>query len=149
MPFFDRRTVSVLTTVLAFAGFLGLVWLARLPIIAFIIAIFFAQLLEPIIGQFQKWFRVSRGKAVAITYVVIFGVLAVFGATLGPRILDQAQRLAQTLPSLFEQVRTGSIAWQVGGQHGWSIQTESWLQDWLIQHQNEIAQTIRDVTLRI
>src|SRR5262252_345363 len=112
MAFFDRKTVSVLTTILVFAGLLGLIWLARFPIIAFIFAVFFAHLLEPVVGRFQGWFHVSRGKAVAITYLAIFGGLAVFGITLGPRIVDQGQRLSETLPSLFEKIRTGSIAWQ-------------------------------------
>src|ERR1041385_6274624 len=64
MGFFDRRTISILITILVFAGFIGLLWLARLPIISFIFAIFFAHLLDPVIHRFETWVRVSRGKAV-------------------------------------------------------------------------------------
>src|SRR4029453_1638353 len=102
MVFFDRRTASVLLTILAFVGLVAVVWLARLPIIAFIFALFFAPPLEPIIRRFMGGLHVSRGKAVAITYLTIFGTLAVFAVTLGPRILDQGQHLSETLPSLFE-----------------------------------------------
>src|SRR4051812_34601244 len=102
MSFFDRRTASVLLTILAVAGLLGLIWLARLPIIAFIFAIFFAHLLEPIVGRFQGWFRVSRGKSVAMTYLAIFGGLIIFGVTVGPRIMQEGQHLSETLPSLLD-----------------------------------------------
>ena len=139
MQFLDRRTISILTTILVFAGFLGLVWLARFPIISFIFAIFFAQLLHPVVERFQAWFRVSRGKSVAITYLAIFGGLIIFGLTAWPRILDQAQHLSQTLPSLFENVRTGSIVYQIGGRLGWSAETEAGIQDWLVQHQNNLS----------
>jgi predicted PurR-regulated permease PerM len=149
MSLFDRRTASVLITVLAFAGLLALVWLARLPIIALVFAVFFAHLLGPVVARFQGWFRVSRGKSVALTYLAIFGGLAIFGATVGPRIVDQGQRLSETLPSLFEKIRTGSIAWQFGSQQGWSTQTEIRIQNWLIQHQDDLSQTAQNVTLRL
>jgi predicted PurR-regulated permease PerM len=149
MGLFDRKTVSVLLTILAFAGVLALVWLARLPIIALIFAIFFGHLLEPIVVRFQGWFRVSRGKSVAITYLAIFGGLAIFGVTVGPRILDQGQRLYETLPSLFEKIRTGSIAWQFGSQQGWSTQTEIQIQNWLVRHQQDLSQTAQNVTARL
>jgi len=68
MAFLDRRTVSILFTILTFAGVLGLLWLARLPVIVFIFAVFFAQLFEPIIQRFESWWRLSRGKAVAVAY---------------------------------------------------------------------------------
>ena len=111
MALFDRRTASVLTTILAFAGLLALVWLARLPIIAFIFAVFFAHLLQPVVGRFQGWLRLSRGKSVAITYLAIFGGLAIFGVTVGPRIVDQGQRLSRTLPSLFRRNGLCSQRW--------------------------------------
>jgi predicted PurR-regulated permease PerM len=149
MALFDRKTASVLTTILAFAGLLALVWLARLPIIAFIFAIFFGHLLEPIVERFQGWLRVTRGKAVTITYLAIFGGLAIFGITVGPRILEQGQRLSETLPSLFEKIKTGSIAWQFGSQQGWSTQTELRIQNWLIGHQNDLSEITRNVTLRL
>ena len=43
MTLLDRRTISVLVTILAFAGVLALVWLARLPLIAFTFAVFFGE----------------------------------------------------------------------------------------------------------
>ena len=149
MGFLDRRTVSILLTILTFAGVLALLWLARLPVIAFIFAVFFAQLLEPIVARFQAWLRVSRGKAVAVTYVSIFGGLLIFGFSVGPAVLHQGQRLSETLPNLLDNVKSGNIALQLGGQHGWSTQTQLRIQQWLIDHQTDIARYAHDVTLRL
>src|SRR5215510_6391000 len=149
MAFFDRRTASVLTTILAFVGLLALVWIARLPIITFVFALFFAHLLEPVIRRFQGWLHVSRGKAVGLIYLTIFGTIAVFAVTLGPRIMEEGQRLFETLPALFEKIKTGSIAWQFGGQQGWSTETEVQVQNWLISHRDDIAQMARDVSTRL
>ena len=106
MGFLDRRTVSVLLTILVVLGVLALLWVARRPVIAFILAIFFAHLLEPVVGWFQGWLHVSRGKAVAATYLAILAGLLIFGLTVGPRIIQEAERL----PDLLERVQSGSIA---------------------------------------
>jgi predicted PurR-regulated permease PerM len=149
MAFLDRRTVSILFTILTFAGVLSLLWLARLPVIVFIFAVFFAQLLEPIVQRFESWWRISRGKAVAVTYLAMIGGLLIFGATVGPKIIQQGQRLSETLPSLLENVKSGNIAREFGGQHGWSYQNQVRIQQWLVGHQDDIARYAHDVTLRL
>jgi predicted PurR-regulated permease PerM len=149
MPLLDRRTVSVSLTILTFAGVLTLLWLARLPVITFIFAVFFAQLLEPVVGRFQSWLHISRGKAVAVTYLTIFGSLLIFAVTVGPTMVQQGQRLSETLPSLLHKVKTGNIAWQVGARQGWSRQNEIRLQRWLVEHQDAVSRYVEEVTLRI
>jgi predicted PurR-regulated permease PerM len=145
MGFLDRRTVSVLVTILFVAGILGVLWLARRPLLTFIFAIFFAHLLEPIVVRFQDWMHLSRGKAVAVTYLVILFGLVIFGLTVGPHIIQQAQRL----PELLQGVTSGSIAWQVGNQQGWSSATEARIERWLVSHQSDIQRYARDVTTHL
>lgn len=145
MGFLDRRTISVLLTILVFAAILGVAWLARRPVIAFILAIFFAHLLEPVVARFEIWLHLSRGKAVAVTYIAIVAGLVMFGMTVGPRIIHQGERL----PELLEKVKSGSIAWQVGSQQGWSRVTEARIQDWLATHQSDIQRYALKVTTRI
>jgi predicted PurR-regulated permease PerM len=149
MAFLDRRTVSVLCTILSFAVVLSLLWLARLPVIAFIFALFFAQLLEPVVARLESRLGFRRGRAVAITYLAIVLALVIFAITVGPIIWQQGQKLAETLPGLLENVRSGNIAWQVGQQQGWSYQTEMRIQRWLVLHQEDIARYAKDVTLRL
>jgi predicted PurR-regulated permease PerM len=145
MGFLDRRTISVLLTILVVAGILSLVWMARRPVIAFIFAIFFAHLLEPVVERFQGWLHLSRGKSVAVTYLVILAGLLIFGLTVGPHIIQQAERL----PRLLENVKSGQIAWQVGSQQGWSSSTEARIQNWLAAHQNDIQRYALDVTTHL
>lgn len=142
MRFLDRRTISVLLTIGVTGGAIALIWVARRPVISFIFAIFFAHLLEPIIGRFEGWLHLSRGKAVAVTYLAMVAGLLIFGLTVGPRMVHQGERL----PALLEQVKSGSIAWQVGSQQGWSRATESRIQNWLATHQGDIARYADDVT---
>src|SRR5215831_4192749 len=145
MGILDRRTISVLLTILVVAGILSLVWMARRPVIAFIFAIFFAHLLEPVVERFQGWLHLSRGKSVAVTYLVILAGLLIFGLTVGPHIIQQGERL----PRLLENVKSGQIAWQVGSQQGWSSATEARIQNWLAAHQNDIQRYALDVTTHL
>jgi predicted PurR-regulated permease PerM len=149
MGLLDRRTVSILFTILTFAGMVALLWWGRRPVISFIFAVFFAHLLEPVVDRFQSWLHVSRGRAVAATYLAIFGGLLIFAFTVGPRILEQGQRLSQTMPSLLEKVKSGNIAWQLGERQGWSSQTELRIQRWLLGHQEDIERYTHDITLRL
>jgi predicted PurR-regulated permease PerM len=145
MGFLDRRTISVLVTILFVIGTIGVLWLARRPLITFIFAIFFAHLLEPAVVRFQDWMHLSRGKAVGVTYLAILCVLVLFGLTVGPHILSQGQRL----PDLFERVTSGSIAWQVGNQQGWSNATEARIQQWLVSNQSEIQRYVQEVSTHL
>jgi predicted PurR-regulated permease PerM len=145
MGFLDRRTISVLMTILFVAGVLGVLWLARRPVIIFIFAIFFAHLLEPIVGRFQEWLHLTRGKAVAVTYLALLFGLVIFGLTVGPHVVQQGQRL----PDLLQGVTSGSIAWQVGSQQGWSSATEARIERWLVSHQGDIRRYVQDVTTHI
>ncbi|HEY2385037.1 MAG TPA: AI-2E family transporter [Terriglobia bacterium] len=142
MGFLDRRTLSVLLTIAVTVGVIALIWAARRPVMAFIFAIFFAHLLEPVVGRFEEWLHLSRGKAVAVTYLAMAVGLLVFGLTVGPRVIHQGARL----PSLLEKVKSGSIAWQVGSEQGWSRATEARIQNWLATHQNDIARYAGGVT---
>jgi predicted PurR-regulated permease PerM len=145
MGVLDRRTISILLTIAFVVGFVALIWAARRPVIVFILAIFFAYLLDPLVVQFEGWMRLSRGQAVGAAYLVILLALFIFGLTIGPRILQQVQHLGQRLPDFLEQVKTGKIALQLGGLQGWSNATQERIQSWLISHQDEIARSARDV----
>jgi predicted PurR-regulated permease PerM len=149
MALLDRRTVSVLSTILIFAGVLALIWLARLPVIAFIFAVFFGKLIEPVVERFERWLHLSWGKALAITYLAIFLALFIFGFTVGPSTVHQVQRLSETLPELFQKIRTGNIALQVGATQGWSAQNQIRIQHWLVEHQETVKTLTEDIKLRL
>jgi predicted PurR-regulated permease PerM len=54
MKLFDKTTLRILFTILATASLLGFVWLARKPLLAFLFAMLFAYLLEPLISRLER-----------------------------------------------------------------------------------------------
>lgn len=137
MEFFDRRTASALATIVLFVAAGAFLYGARRILIVFLLAIFFAYLLEPLVSRFELWVRVSRGsRALAIleVYVILCGAIAVVFLLLGPRIMDQAKNLADALPGLFQKVSSGQIIVQIGSKRGWSDNTQIRLQEFLASH---------------
>jgi predicted PurR-regulated permease PerM len=138
MSLLDRTTLRILFTVLATLGTLALVWLARKPLLAFLFAMLFAYLLEPLVAQLQRWLRSSRGIAIAVTYVAMLTVLLVAGLLVGPRVVEQGQNLYQSAPELYSKVASGNIAYQLGRARGWSYQTQAALQQLIASHRDEV-----------
>src|SRR5437660_4424906 len=84
MNLIDKRTASVLFTILGFTLLITLIYQARRPLIAFIFAILFAYLLNPMVAHFQARLRASRGLAIAATYLSLGIAIAAFWITAGP-----------------------------------------------------------------
>jgi predicted PurR-regulated permease PerM len=145
----DRRTVSVLFTIGVTAGFIALLYAARHTVMALIFALWFAYLLEPAVGMMQKRFGGSRGRAVAATYLSLFVAFGIVCLTVGPRVVNEAQKLGSTLPSLINNVTSGQIAWSVGDQHHWSYSTRAYLQQFLVSHRDNILRLSATIETRL
>ena len=140
MNLIHRRTASVLFTIVVFTLLLALIYQARRPLTAFILAILFAYLLDPVVARFQTFLRGSRGLAIAATYLLLGIVIAAFGITAGPRMFREAGRLGRELPALMENVGSGRIAQQFGKQQGWDYKTQLQVQRFLVAHREVISQ---------
>lgn len=140
----DRRTLHVLFTTLLFAGALALLYAARRTVLAFLFALFFAYLLEPLVARVQAWIGGSRGRATALTYAVLLVLLGASLAIAVPRLVDEGKKATTALPALVDQVSSGKIAWQLGSQHGWSYATETRLERLIATHRNSIEGALRD-----
>jgi predicted PurR-regulated permease PerM len=148
MNLIHRRTASVLFTIVVFTLLLALIYQARRPLTAFIFAILFAYLLDPLVARFQTCLRGSRGLAIAATYLLLGVALAAFGITAGPRIFREAERLGRELPALMENVGSGQIAQQFGSQRGWDYKTQLQVQQFLSDHRDVITQYAQIVANR-
>ena len=137
MPVTDARTARVVATVLLFAAALAFLYGARRTIIAFIFAIFFAYLVEPLVSKVQDLVH-GRGKALAITYLGIALALVLIGLFAGPKLVREGTRLAHSFPEFYEKLASGQIAWTIGGQHGWSAETKTKIQNFLQSHREQI-----------
>jgi predicted PurR-regulated permease PerM len=131
--------MRVLFTVLLCLLGLSFLYVARHTLIAFLFAILFAYLIDPAVSRVEKWTH-GRGRAIAIIYVLLLGLLALFFMSVGPKIAHQAQRLSEALPTVLEKVNSGQIAEQIGAEHGWSLHTREQLKSFLANHRGQLVQ---------
>jgi predicted PurR-regulated permease PerM len=144
MQLIHRQTLSVLSTILIVAAVLWLLWAARLPVLVFLFAMFFAYLLEPAVKWVAKHVG-GRGRAVLVIYMALVGVIAGGIAIAAPRIARDVPAIAKTLPEIADQISSGQIVFQIGKSQGWSNQTRRAAANWLHAHQDDvtaIAQTV-------
>lgn len=142
MSLLDKTTLRVLFTVLAMGSLLGFVWMARKPLLAFLFAMLFAYLLDPLVALVQKWTHCRRGVAIAALYVIMLAALLTVGLVVGPRVVEEGQHLSQAAPDLYNRVASGSIAFQLGKARGWSQDTQAHLQQFIVEHRGQVLSAI-------
>jgi predicted PurR-regulated permease PerM len=147
MPVTDGRTARVLITVLLFALGLGFLYVARATLMAFLFAIFFAYLMSPAVSRLEKLLH-GRGRAIAVIYLLLLGLVVLFFASMGPRIGHEGARLVQSLPAM-SQLSSGEIAEQLGQQYGWNARVVDLLRDYLASHSDEIGNLAQNVGLHV
>jgi predicted PurR-regulated permease PerM len=136
MEWVDRRTASVLFTILVFVAVGAFIYGAGRILVVFLLAILFAYLLEPMVSWFART-PISRGSrvlAIAEVYVIVCAALVVIFIFMGPPIIDEGRRLVEALPGLFQKISSGQIAREIGSQRGWSYTTQIRLQQFLAGH---------------
>jgi predicted PurR-regulated permease PerM len=142
MNFFDTRTASVLSTIMLFLLLVGFIYGARRILIVFLFAVLFAYLLEPFVSLVQRRSRLSRGsRSLAILQVYLILLLIIFGVVvgIGPRVAEEGRTLGAALPGLLDQMSSGRIISQLGGKHGWSLDTQIRVQQFFAAHRAGIG----------
>jgi predicted PurR-regulated permease PerM len=145
---FDKKTVQVLFTALAFCLVLLFFYAAWRAIITFLFAVFFAYLLEAPVSKFQSWLHGSRVAAIAVVYLLFAAVLVLVFSLLGPPIAQEAQKLTQQAPEWASNVSSGNIVQQLGARHGWSQSTVNQFNAFLYQHREQIITATQNFVLR-
>lgn len=148
IKFFDKKTAQALFTALIFGLALLFLYSAWRAIIAFLFAIFFAYLLEAPVSRLEKWFRGSRGAAIAAVYAMFTAGIIVLLVLVGPSVMDEAQKLTHQAPVLMDRLVSGNLIKQLGAQHGWSEQTVQRVDAFLHEHRGELTTTVQNVIFR-
>src|ERR1700730_8685777 len=151
MEFLDKRTASVLTTILFFGAAGAFIYGARRVLVAFLVAILFAYLLEPLVSRFQHA-PVSRGSrtlAILEVYSILCLAIAIMVLMVGPRIVDEGRKLADASARLFEKLSSGHIGLQIGLCRGWSYTTQIRVQQFLAAHADAILRGVSLVGARV
>ena len=144
----DTRAARILITVLLFALALAFLYAARHTFIAFLFAIFFAYLVDPAVSRIERWVH-GRGRAIAIIYLLLVGVLITFFVFVGPRLGHQAARLGETLPGLSPNTSLSQIADKIGMEHGWSPRTREQLKAFLARYGNDVTRIAQRAVVRV
>jgi predicted PurR-regulated permease PerM len=105
---------KVVRTVLIVVAVLGALWLVyelRTIILLVVFSLLFAYLFAPLVAFIQRRLAFGRsrelppGLAVAIAYLVIFGVVTLSVAWVAPRLFDQVSQAAKQAPERLESAR--------------------------------------------
>jgi predicted PurR-regulated permease PerM len=144
----DSRTARALITVLLFALGLGFLYVARTTLIAFLFAIFFAYLMSPLVNNLEKLLK-GRGRAIAVIYILLFGLVVLLFVSTGPRVTREGARLGQSLPDTLTNLGSGELADQLAAQHRWDERTTNLLRSFLVNHKDDITRLAQRAGLRI
>ena len=100
----DNRAARVTWTVLLIALLAWMSYTARGAILLFILAIFFAYLLAPVVEYLDSRTtrRVPRGLSLAAVYAVLISILILGSISFGSKLSDQATALLTRLPDLIK-----------------------------------------------
>jgi predicted PurR-regulated permease PerM len=148
MPLFDARTLRVLFTGLIFFLAVGFLYAARITLIAFLFAIFFAYLVDPAVSRIERWLH-SRAAAIALIYLLLGGLLFTFFFFVGPQIGRQTKRFTEAFPNLLNEGNFAGIVSGIAQQHGWNGATFQQIEQFLADHQSGLASVAQHIGLRV
>ena len=152
MPVLDRRTLAVARTLLILAAAAALIYGARHTLIAFLLGIFFAYLIEPLVSLVEGWKVVSRGSrgiAIAAVYVALGILFAAIVLGVGPYISSEAHRLLAAMPGWLSKLGSGQIVQNIGSKRGWSYETEMHVERFLSQYRDAILGEVKRLGLQV
>src|SRR5258708_5863499 len=137
----DRRTASVLLTILLFAIVLAVVYVARTVIAIFAFSILFALLIDPVLRLPPRpslFFKNLRGPRVleASLALIVFTVLLSHG--LFPQFRKNSGQLLAAVPTLTDRVSSGEIAENLGTNLGWADEQANQIRVFLQRHRANI-----------
>lgn len=123
---------------MAIAAAVMFAYAARRMLLLFLFSIFFAYLIDPLVSRVEPWVK-GRGRAIAAVYLAGLITVGFLGYFVGGRAVQEAQKLVQSLPELYQKLVSGNIAYTLGAQHGWSYHTMEKLQQFLAGHSAQIT----------
>jgi predicted PurR-regulated permease PerM len=144
----DRKTASVLLTILLFAIVLAIVWVARAVIVIFAFSILFAYLINPIVRFLQShslFFKNLRGPHVVEAYLGLIIFIVILSHGLFPHFRKNAGQLLAAIPTLTDRVSSGEIAGNLGHNLGWADEQADRIKLFLQRHRANIERTGEEI----
>jgi predicted PurR-regulated permease PerM len=102
-----RTVLSLLTTIVAVAVVLEVIWIARHVLTWILISLFLALALNPAVEWLQRHGVKRRGSAAAITYLLAIAFIVGIGVTFVPTLVNQVNDFVQKLPDYVDYITRG------------------------------------------
>jgi predicted PurR-regulated permease PerM len=128
---------------------LGVIYLIREALIIFIIALLFAYLLYPLLDLIDRHLTAkTRTPALAMTFVLVIGILASLGVSVGSAVADEAASLGAQAPALIDRIRQSPAPPSEGIK---SLKSEviGLVQRQLREHYGDLAVAVPRMGLRV
>ncbi len=97
----DRKAARYTWTAILVLLALALVYVVRKTLFVFVLALLFAYLVSPLVNLLDRVLPASRTRtpALALSYVIFIGVVALVGFQVGSRVVEQATSLSKEFPA--------------------------------------------------
>ena len=135
----ERRTVSILLTILLFAAVCAIAFYARHVILLFVLSVFFAYLINPAVRFLERHsliFRNLRGVAVTEVYIAILILIALGAYSFAPAVMRKTMQAVDAVPVILDGLSTGEIATEIGDKYGWDDQQKNRVKTVLLRHKD-------------
>ena len=130
---------------------LFVVYLIREALIVFMTALLFAYLLYPLMDLIDRHLTSkTRTPALAMTFILVIGVIAAFGVSAGGVVATQAANLTKQAPAFLDQMRQNPQPEQApGGVKSLESQYIGMAEGQLRQHYGDLAKVVPQIGLRV
>jgi predicted PurR-regulated permease PerM len=148
MAFLDRRTASVVLTILLFLLMLAVVYVARTVIVIFAFSILFAYLINPIVRFLQRhslFFKNLRGPHVLEAYLALIAFTMLLSHGLFPDLRKSSGQLLVAIPKLTDRISSGEIASNFGNNLGWADEQADQIRIVLQRHRSNIERSAAEI----
>jgi predicted PurR-regulated permease PerM len=128
---------------------IAIIYLIREILIVFVIALLFAYLLYPLMDLIDRHLTTkTRTPALAMTFILVIGLLAVFGTFVGSVVADQASNLGAQAPAFLNRLQQAPAP---ASEDVKSLQTQvmGLVQGQIRQHYGDVAMVVPRLGLRV
>ncbi len=127
----------------------GVVYLIREVLLIFIIALLLAYLLYPLMDLIDRHMTAkTRTPALAVTFVLVIGILTGFGISVGSVVANQASNLAAQAPAFLQRLQETPQP-PPGGRESIKEQAIAFLQSQFRQHYGDVASVLPKIGLHV
>jgi predicted PurR-regulated permease PerM len=101
----DQKAARATWTAFLVVLLITLTYLARRTILLFLVALFLAYMITPLVDFVSRFMpkRLGRNTSLAIVYVVLVGIVIGLGSAIGSQVAEQGSNLATRLPELVKK----------------------------------------------